>query len=68
MRTGSEYFEDRDIGCHVAHNHLEAFWCKTGSEADTSPVGDLGLVGRNTGCTPLVGWRKERHTHLVGRG
>jgi hypothetical protein len=65
---GSRYSEDRDIGCHTTQNCPEAFQCKTGSGADTSPVGDLSPVGRNTGYTPLFGWRKERHTHLVGRG
>ena len=58
---------DMDIGYHTAQDHLEAFLNRTGSEADTSPVGDLSPFGQYTGCTPLVGWCKERRTHFVGR-
>ena len=39
MRTDSGHSEDMDNGCHTAQDHLEAFRDKTGSEADTSPVG-----------------------------
>ena len=58
---------DMDIGYHTAQDHLEAFRDKTGSEADTSPVGDLSPFGQDTGYTPLVGWCKERYTRFVGR-
>ena len=58
---------DMDIGCHTTQDHFEAFLDRNGSESGTSPVGDLSPFGQDTGYTPLVGWCKERHTHLVGR-
>ena len=56
-----------DIEYHTSQNHLEAFLDRTGSEVDTSPVGDLSPFGQETGDTPLVGWCKERYTRFVGR-
>ena len=56
-----------DIEYHTSQDHLEAFLDRTGSEVDTSPVGDLSPFGQDTGYTPLVGWCKERHTRFVGR-
>ena len=66
-RMGFGHSEDRDIGCHTAQDHHEAFRYKTGLEFDTSPVGDLSLVGWYSDGTPLVGWCKERYTRFVGR-
>ena len=56
-----------DIEYHTSQDHLEAFLDRTGSEVDTSPVGDLSPFDQETGYTPLVGWCKERYTRFVGR-
>ena len=66
-RMGSGHSEDSDIGFHIAQDHPESCQCTTGSEADTSPIGDMNPVGWYAGCTPLVGGCKDRHTHFVGR-
>ena len=66
-RTGSKYFEQRDIDFRVSQNRHKAFQCKTGSVADTSLVGDSSPFGRVVGCIPLVGWYKVQNIHLVGR-
>ena len=56
-----------DIEYHISQDHLEAFLDSTGSEVDTSPVGELSPFGQETGYAPLVGWCKERYTRFVGR-
>ena len=56
-----------DIEYHTSQDHLEAFLDRTGSEVDTSPVGDLSPFDQETGDTPLVGWCKEWYTRFAGR-
>ena len=52
VRTGSGYFDYRDIGFRITQNHHEAFQNRNGSVADTSPVGDSGPFGWRTGVSP----------------
>ena len=66
-RTGSGYFEHRDIDFRISQNRHKAFQCETGSVVGTSLVGDSGPFGQVAGCIPLVSWHKVQYIHLVGR-